>query len=161
MKILKQYLKTVVSSIKYCASFLVTFFILSPVAASLFRLLKIPVPSSTVILICPCIAVFALSIIARSKDTETAREYRQSAVSSRLDIIKDILSIVSSRQFICDIFGCITYVLLLCIIAWRIIFHSNAVISILVLLLLVVIFALMNTASYLLVHKMYLSKKAD
>ena len=155
----KLYLRTLKKSIKYAAIILGIYFFGSFLLVTVANFFKdVPLVSTLILLGTPTMIAFGVSIKVRKRDGELSKLYRNASETFHLQVGKDLRMILRSKSFWMEVAAFCTYLLILCLVGGRIIFTTPAFTTVL-LILLVLLFAALDAASWLIVHKAYLKDK--
>ena len=155
----KLYLRTLKKSIKYAAILLGVYFLGSYVLVTIANFFKdVPLLQSLILLGTPALICFGVSIKVRINDRETAKIYRNVSEAFHLKVGADIKQLLRSKSFWLEVAAFCTYLILLCLIGGRIIFTTPAVTT-LMLISCVGVFMLLDSVSWLIVHREYLKDK--
>ena len=101
---------------------------------------------------------FAISLRVRKNDRDIAKAYRSINQTKKFSIIGDLKQMIKSMRFWVETLVFVTYVMVISIVAAPLIsaFPSSTIFTLIGLVLLYVV---LNTTSWLLVHKAYLKDK--
>ena len=156
---LKIYLRTLKKSIKYAAILLGVYFLGSYVLVTIANFFKdLPLLQSLILLGTPALICFGFSIKVRKNDRERSKLYRNASETFHLKVGADLKKMFRSKEFWMEVAVFCTYLAILCIIGGRIIFSTPAVTA-LMLISCVGVFMLLDTVSWLIVHRAYLKDK--
>ena len=155
----KIYLRTLIKSIRYVATFLGVMFLggaLIYVVASFF--LKITGIPTLIVLGTPTVVTFIVSIHTREEYNDIEKAYQRSCETCRLQVWNDLKRIVRTKEFWIELLVFCHYLALLYIIGYRII-HGTPVRNVIIIICSVILFIILNAASWMLVHRIYLKNK--
>lgn len=155
----KLYLRTLTKSIKYATILLGVYFLGSYILVTIANFFKdVPLVSSLILLGTPALICFGVSIKVRKNDRERSKLYRNASETFHLKVGADLKKLFRSKEFWMEVAVFCTYLAILCIIGGRIIFSTPAVTA-LMLISCVGVFMLLDTVSWLIVHRAYLKDK--
>lgn len=155
----KLYLRTLTKSIKYAAILLGVYFLGSYILVTIANFFKdVPLVSALILLGTPALICFGVSIKVRKNDRERSKLYRNASETFHLKVGADLKKLFRSKEFWMEVAVFCTYLAILCIIGGRIIFSTPAVTA-LMLISCVGVFMLLDTVSWLIVHRAYLKDK--
>ena len=155
----KLYLRTLTKSIKYAAILLGVYFLGSYILVTIANFFKdVPLVSALILLGTPTLIAFGISIKVRKNDRELSKAYRNASETFHLQVGADLKRLFRSKEFWMEVAVFCTYLAVLCIIGGRIIFSTPAVTA-LMLISCVGVFMLLDTVSWLIVHRAYLKDK--
>ena len=155
----KLYLRTLKKSIKYAAILLGVYFLGSYVLVTIANFFKdLPLLQSLILLGTPALICFGVSIKVRKNDRERSKLYRNASETFHLKVGADLKKLFRSKEFWMEVAVFCTYLAILCIIGGRIFFTTPAV-TLILLLFATGVFMLLDTVSWLIVHKEYLKDK--
>ena len=155
----KIYLRTLIKSIRYVATFLGVMFIggaLIYVVASFF--LTLTGVSTLIVLGTPTVVTFIVSIHTREEYNDIEKAYQRSCDTNKQQIGADLKRIFRSKEYWIELLVFCHYLALLYIIAYRII-HGTPVRNVMIIIGSVILFMILNAASWLFVHRTYLKNK--
>ena len=159
LELCKIYLRTLVKSIRYVGIFGGVCFLggaLLYVVSSFF--LKFPAISLLITVGTPIVVTFIVSIDARQNYYDVERAYQKSCDTDKLRVGEDLKRIFRSKSFWIELLVFCHYLALLYVIGYRII-HGTPVRNVIIIICSVILFVILNAASWLLVHRIYLKNK--
>ncbi len=155
----KLYLRTLKKSIKYAAIILGIYFFGSFLLVTLANFFKdVPLVQNLILLGVPTLIAFGVSIKVRKNDRDLSKIYRNASETFHLRVGHDIKQLFRTKSFLMEIAVFCTYLVILCVIGGRIIF-STPVFTAFMLIGCVVLFIVLDAASWLIVHRAYLKDK--
>ena len=145
-------------SIKYALVFIGIYFIggllLTVTLANFFE--SVPLLPVLIVLGLPAAVIWLLSVHIRKKDKEAAKRYRTEMNSKQFSMVSDFWGIVCSKEFRMELGIWFAYIMLLCLLGWRIVSHVNIFVTLLEILGASAVYGVLDGLSWLYVHTQYL-----